>query len=193
MVKPVNHDMGSSLTTAGWSAGKWAIVGAVVPALLAGLAVGGIAYAGMALVTGGGASAIGAFLASKAGVATVIGGLAAVGAFAYSATWGAVIGGVTGLLKGGSRISAEKQRYEEKVAHRHHNAAAQMQQAAMAGMQQGYEQGMQDGQQLVVNKLREAQEQMLMAHAKGGHAHMSKVEALNKERAAQAAATPQVG
>ena len=63
----------------------------------------------------------------------------------------------------------------------------------MAGMQDGYQVGFAEGQNYVVNQLRAAQEQMLMAQAAQQGIVAGHADKIVKQREAQAAAGKQVG
>ncbi len=181
MVEPIKHTTTSSVSTTGWETVKGAGTGLgvflAVPAALAG---------GIALIAGasGGAAALWAIgAAAAAGIA----GAPILAAFT-------AVGALFGLAKGGDQITRENQKVRQRVEQRQHTRQNQLATASAAGMQDGYQVGFEEGKNYVVNQLRAAQEQMLMAQAqqqeaaKGGHA-----DKIMKQREAQAAATPQVG
>lgn len=148
MVKAVDHDVASGLATTGYTVGKDAIIGGLVPAVVsAALTVGIIALvAGTAAFTGGA-------LAVTMGAAAITG----VAGFAWGGVVGAAIGGVLGLFSGANRVSAEKSAFNDKLA-THALANQGLKRHAMeAAAQHGYQAGIQDGANMVVNKLREAQ------------------------------------
>ncbi len=147
--------MTSSVVTTGWETGKGIIVGGLVPAVAAGvLTAGVIAFGG--LLTGAGVAAM---FTGAAGTASMIAIAAfSAAAFAGLGTLGAIVGGVVGLFKGGSRISREKQTYQAKVMQHAPIIEARMENAKMAG----YEAGVQDAQQAMVRQLQYASLQQEM-------------------------------
>lgn len=149
MAKAVDHDITSSVVTTGWETGKGAIVGGLVPAIAAGALTAGVIAAGGAL-TGVGVAAM---FTGAAGTASMIAiGAFAAAAFAGLGTIGAIVGGVIGVLKGGSRIGREKHAYADKAAQRSGVLEAKVHQAQMMG----YEAGVQDAQQAMVRQLQYA-------------------------------------
>lgn len=218
MAKPIKHNTSSAMSTAGWETAKGAGGGGVVGSIVG--TVGG-AVAGLvgslvpAIVVGALAAAVTGFtgvnflgVAAEAGVAgagtgaALFGGIVAglgaavgaVGGLITGATWGAGIGGMFGLAKGGDKIVNENAKYQQRVQSRQNTRQDQLANANIAGMQDGYQVGFAEGQNYVVNQLRAAQEQMLMAQAqqqgavKAGHA-----DKIAKQREAQAAAGQQLG
>jgi hypothetical protein len=190
MAKPIDHSFGSAAATTGWGAVKGGIIGAALVGLIAGGVVG--------LIVGGLASlAVGATAAAViGGIAGVITGLGSM--FTVGGAVGAGAGTLIGAFKGSSRVGKERASFQHKMEQREHTHDTKQNTAAMAGMQQGYMVGFQEGQQYVVSQLQRAQEQMLMAKAepakdKDCPVCTKHVDALNKQRAAQAASTPQIG
>lgn len=207
MVKAVRHDTSSAVVTTGWETVKGGLVGWLATAVIGAAITGGLVIGAAALVGAllpGSITALGAAGAMITGggaavtaIASIIGGVTTASTYG---TAGAVIGGVLGLLKGGSRVSHESQTFREKMAARSHAAGARLEHAHQLGAQQGYMMGVQDGQQMVVNKLREMQYAMIqeqMAQAQGaahcGTPKCSHVETEMKRRETAAATGQQIG
>lgn len=208
MVEPIKHNTTSSMSTAGWETAKGAGGGTLLGGLLGtigGALVGAVSVLPAALVVGLVGAAVGFLAPVSVGVATgaVVGAgavagfgaiVGAAGGLLTGGVVGAGAGGLFGLAKGGDKITRENHKVDQRIAQRQNSRQEQLVNANAAGIQDGYQMGFEEGKNYVVNQLRAAQEQMLMAQAaqqqaaKGGHA-----DKIMKQREAQAAATQQIG
>jgi hypothetical protein len=172
MAEPINHDTGSGVLTAAGSAAKWGIVGVIAAGVLsAGAAVVGIGLLGGFLGTLG-ATFGSPFLAQASfmgGATAMLTGLPAwgtallgvAGALTYGTT-GALVGGLFGLAKGGSRVSAEKAAYNERAysqsQSRQQDLTQKVTDAEIAGTQKGYMLGAQDAEARIASQLQSMQQ-----------------------------------
>lgn len=219
MAERVNHSAASAVATTGWETAKvglagWlaaGVIGAVAIAAVAAvpmLAVGAIGGAAGWIGAGGAASGIAATFGSTIG-AWVLGIAATIGGVGgLSSPVGPVVGGVAGLFKGVGRVRGESAAYERRQDILQHGA----QQAQSAVAQQAFAMGVQAGQQSVVQELQRVHGQMIEAEMAKRQQQVvaakepvgkftancktkcdSKVEMVNKQREAQAAAGAQIG
>ncbi len=197
MVEAIKHDIRSSAATTSWETVKGGIRGTLYTGLIGAAVVGGIAAGLTAMVF-----SIPAALAVGA-VAAVAGGASAIGTLGVI---GGPIGAIGGFFRGRQRVGAENTKYAVREAKIADARAQEAQMIATIGAQQGYAMGFEHGQQKVVHDIQSLQQQMLQQEmaksvaAGGGHAAKcgkcageSKVEAVAKQREAQAAAGNQIG
>jgi len=188
MAEPVRHGFWSGAATTAWETVKGVVKGAIfLP--VAGAVVGGAAFALIGLVTSAPLSL------AAVGFGALAGGLFGAAVDAYAMPYLATVGGILGVFKGGKRVSAESQAYQEKLELHQRAGLSKLEYAAQAGAAQGYAMGRQQGQQegamMVAEKLREMQYAQLaqkMGPAKGMH-----VAAEEQRRAEAAKASPQLG
>jgi len=167
MAEPINHNTESGVLTAAGSAAKWGLLGVIAAGVLtAGAVVLGIGLAGGLLGSIGatvgshalGAASFGGWAGSMlSGIgAWITGAIAVAGAVTYGAT-GALLGGLFGLAKGGSRVNAEKEAYHEyaqTVSQTHQQKLTrQITDAEIAAEQRGYVVGAQDAEAHIANQL----------------------------------------
>lgn len=134
MVEAINHDMSSSLATAGGEAAKGGMIG------------GAIAIGGGALLGAAALAAVGAFVGAAgtmAVVGAVVGGLMG----ATSAGPMAAIGGLLGWAKGTHQVENEQQAFSDRVRGKQQEGAVSYNTGEVNGIKQGYEIGHSEGMQ----------------------------------------------
>jgi len=165
MAEPINHNFESGALTAASSAAKWGALGllgsaVVCSALAVGALVGGAALTGglLSLFHISTASTAAGFLWGGAGTALTVGAgvIGAIGGVAFG-TVPALLGGLFGLAKGGSRVSNEKEAYREYAQTvsqtRQQKLTRQITDAEIAAEQRGYVVGAQDAEAHIANQL----------------------------------------
>ncbi|MCE2927553.1 MAG: hypothetical protein LW823_07935 [Rickettsiales bacterium] len=177
MVERVNHSAASSVATTGWETAKVGLAGWLAAGVIGALAVAAVAAVPVAVVgliggalgaigSGGALAGLGAAFASTAGT-LVMGGAATVGAVGgLSSPVGPIAGGLLGILKGTSRVNAEKAAFERR---QEIMAGANMNRDQVVA-QRAFAMGVQAGQQSVIQELQQYQETMIrsqMAQAQG--------------------------
>jgi hypothetical protein len=184
MVKPIDHDTTSAMATGLTGAAKGAVKGVLTVGAAGGI-LSALVAAPIALFAGGTV----ATAATAAGIAFLAAGI--VTAVAVG-SWGAIIGGLFGMAKGGSKVTAEKVAYQKRAEQRAHTREIETNNQQMVGMQQGYQAGFQEGQQYVVAQLQAAHEQMLASGAGISQQPGDKAAKVAQQRDAQLGAAPQM-
>ena len=147
MAEPINHDVLSGVATAAGEGVKWGAI-ALLALPIGGALLGGVIAAGTGYAL----------------VSALVGGLlGGVGSFALAPEL-MIGGGMLGLVKGGSKVSAEQQAFRDRVNGRQHKIAGVYNNGEIAGVQQGYQIGRADGEQVGFQKGQEYVVQQIQQH-----------------------------